>query len=483
MSDLFTYSWELSRDGGPVLATGSSDTFGFTSTDNGAYLVRLSVDDGDDVTIVERTITASNVAPLVDLGPDLVFQEDDVIPPIVPVVIDPGSEDVHSYLWTVTASNGDLIAPETGPTFTLDPSGDGTYLIQLQVTDDDGDIGNDLVEVVIENVAPLIALPGEGSAAAGSVFEETGLVSDVGDDPLSATVDYGDGTVVPLLIGEDGTFSLAHTYADPGDYELSVAVADDGGGAASAILTLSVSDPDQPPLPGDATGDGTVDGADYTLWADNYGQSGVGYAGGDFNNDGTVDGADYTIWADNYGLTVGAGAGAGAEADLNADGVVDGADYTIWADSYVDTDDGGGTGAGAEVAPAVSPIELTGAVLAEQIRFALIPLSEATQKTAESRYEVQVLAALEDDEEEDGGETAATLDYAILDLGPDDPMDLNGDGVVDELDLAAWHPLMLEDDARGDLDGDGVVDEGDLQLLRARILAAAAAAKEDGTIH
>ena len=81
------------------------------------------------------------------------------------------------------------------------------------------------------------------------------------------------------------------------------------------------------------------------------------------------------------------------------------------------------------------------------------------------------------------GRRAATLDYAILDLGSDDPMDLNGDGVVDELDLAAWHPLMLEDDARGDLDGDGVVDEGDLQLLRARILAAAAAAKEDGTIH
>jgi len=55
-----------------------------------------------------------------------------------------------------------------------------------------------------------------------------------------------------------------------------------------------------PPLPGDANGDGAVDGADYTIWADHYQQSG-GWEDGDFNGDGTVNGADYTIWADNCG--------------------------------------------------------------------------------------------------------------------------------------------------------------------------------------
>ncbi|MBL9122820.1 MAG: choice-of-anchor M domain-containing protein [Planctomycetaceae bacterium] len=55
-------------------------------------------------------------------------------------------------------------------------------------------------------------------------------------------------------------------------------------------------------LPGDATLDSIVDGADYTLWADRY-LSGpdATWRDGDFNLDGLVDGADYTIWADHFG--------------------------------------------------------------------------------------------------------------------------------------------------------------------------------------
>ncbi len=44
------------------------------------------------------------------------------------------------------------------------------------------------------------------------------------------------GTIVPLLIGPDGTFTLNHTYAVEGDYELSVEVKDDGGAAATASI-------------------------------------------------------------------------------------------------------------------------------------------------------------------------------------------------------------------------------------------------------
>ena len=57
------------------------------------------------------------------------------------------------------------------------------------------------------------------------------------------------------------------------------------------------------PTPGDFNGDGNVDTADYTIWADNYtGSGGTGGtpSTGDANGDGAVDTADYTIWADNY---------------------------------------------------------------------------------------------------------------------------------------------------------------------------------------
>ncbi|MBL9122919.1 MAG: hypothetical protein JNG90_04760, partial [Planctomycetaceae bacterium] len=55
--------------------------------------------------------------------------------------------------------------------------------------------------------------------------------------------------------------------------------------------------------PGDATNDGIVDGADYTVWADNYQQppnTSLAFSEGDFNRDGVIDGADYTLWADHY---------------------------------------------------------------------------------------------------------------------------------------------------------------------------------------
>jgi surface-anchored protein len=56
--------------------------------------------------------------------------------------------------------------------------------------------------------------------------------------------------------------------------------------------------------PGDATLDSKVDGADYTLWADNFLKSDDStWRQGDFNLDGIVNGADYTIWADHFGAS------------------------------------------------------------------------------------------------------------------------------------------------------------------------------------
>lgn len=53
------------------------------------------------------------------------------------------------------------------------------------------------------------------------------------------------------------------------------------------------------PLAGDYTRDGVVDLADYTVWADLFGQTGENLPA-DGNGDGSVGLPDYTIWADNY---------------------------------------------------------------------------------------------------------------------------------------------------------------------------------------
>jgi len=53
--------------------------------------------------------------------------------------------------------------------------------------------------------------------------------------------------------------------------------------------------------PGDANGDNKIDGIDYVIWLNHFGQTVTGTSNGDFNNDSKVDGIDYVIWLNNYG--------------------------------------------------------------------------------------------------------------------------------------------------------------------------------------
>lgn len=64
--------------------------------------------------------------------------------------------------------------------------------------------------------------------------------------------------------------------------------------------STSTPAPTPTPTPGDANGDNKVDGLDYVIWLNNYGQSKSGYMYGDFDQNGTVDGVDYVIWLNNY---------------------------------------------------------------------------------------------------------------------------------------------------------------------------------------
>ncbi len=61
-------------------------------------------------------------------------------------------------------------------------------------------------------------------------------------------------------------------------------------------------------VPGDFSGNGVVDAADYVVWRDNFGiQSGAMSSSGDGDSDGDVDGADYLVWQRNFGRSFGSG--------------------------------------------------------------------------------------------------------------------------------------------------------------------------------
>jgi hypothetical protein len=57
-----------------------------------------------------------------------------------------------------------------------------------------------------------------------------------------------------------------------------------------------------PPLLGDFNHDGTVGAADYTLWRNSLGQTGLAsFTAADANGDGRVTAADYNIWKSHFG--------------------------------------------------------------------------------------------------------------------------------------------------------------------------------------
>jgi hypothetical protein len=65
---------------------------------------------------------------------------------------------------------------------------------------------------------------------------------------------------------------------------------------------------DLPQLPGDYNLDGRVDAADYSVWRDALGATGlVPYNGADGDGDGTIDQDDYAVWKANFGRTLEAG--------------------------------------------------------------------------------------------------------------------------------------------------------------------------------
>ena len=71
------------------------------------------------------------------------------------------------------------------------------------------------------------------------------------------------------------------------------------------------------PLPGDFSGNGAVDAADYVVWRNSHGQSGPDLAAdGNFNNQ--IDTGDYNVWKSNFGNVRSArGNGAGAQLSLD----------------------------------------------------------------------------------------------------------------------------------------------------------------------
>ncbi|TWT88207.1 Lysyl oxidase [Pseudobythopirellula maris] len=161
-------------------------------------------------------------------------------------------------------------------------------------------------------VGPVVATQWKTShAVVDSVAVDTSLpaapplpaYTNVNANPLGVSVGYADfyGRNIPAqrldLTGvASGEYWLEVTV-DPLGYALET---DETNNTNRILVDLVLPQPT--PLPGDYNGNGAVDAADFTVWRDALGTTGLTpFAGADGDGSGVIDQADYGVWASHFG--------------------------------------------------------------------------------------------------------------------------------------------------------------------------------------
>ena len=100
----------------------------------------------------------------------------------------------------------------------------------------------DTVTMVMANQPPVVGAGDDATVYEGTAVLRSGTFTDPdAGDAWTATVNYGDGAgVQPLTLNPDKTFDLSHTYAENGDYAVTVTVMDscDESDAGQFVVTV-----------------------------------------------------------------------------------------------------------------------------------------------------------------------------------------------------------------------------------------------------
>ena len=283
--DPLGYYWSLEREGEttPILIAQGVDQheFRFRVADNGRYVMRLIISDGDGGFVTEsRLLVIENASPTIGSLEKKTVVEGGVLTLGALRFVDPGTADTHvatidwgdgsdvTHHEVQEQPEGPLGTPEGGRgTFAGEHiyADNGQYTATVTVMDDDGGVGVQTFTVDVVNVTPELSVVGAQTIAEGSelVLSNLAWLSDPGFDNAQRlggasverfryTVQWGDGTSADagdVRIDRNGDRGVAtlgsldgrHIYADNGQYTATVTVMDDDGGVAVKTFTVAVS--------------------------------------------------------------------------------------------------------------------------------------------------------------------------------------------------------------------------------------------------
>lgn len=226
--DTLQYAWTFP---GNVVANGTEATFTFPQ--DGVYEVTLTVSDEDGGALRRNVEVAVLNAPPVletldvdrqvgDEGSTFNFR-------VVAIDVDP-----LAYSWDFGdggAAQGDAAAHIY--------KNQGEYVAVVTVEDDAGGTMTSERAISVRNVAPTVGpIDAPAAATADDAVAFTASATDPGDDALTYTWDFGDGT--PAQAGLD-LGSVHHAYSTAGDYTAILTVDDGDGGSDTQAHRLSVT--------------------------------------------------------------------------------------------------------------------------------------------------------------------------------------------------------------------------------------------------
>jgi PKD repeat protein len=148
---------------------------------------------------------------------------------------------IVTYFWSF--GDGETASSSPGPTVSHTYTGDGTFTVQLTVTDDSGASSTQLVVINIVNASPVASFTYRCTWLT-CIFDASAS-SDPDGNITSYGWNFGDGTA-----GEGA--SASRTYAAPGPYAVTLSVTDNLG--ATSTRTKTITAVPQPMHVGDLDG-------------------------------------------------------------------------------------------------------------------------------------------------------------------------------------------------------------------------------------
>jgi hypothetical protein len=154
-----------------------------------------------------------------------------------------GAVGTPTFAWSV---NGTPVAGATSPDFSFTPDDNGSFLVELTVTDDAGpSVGNTTLTVTNQN--PVAGISGDTVGVPGQELSFTLTATDA-DAAAGFTynIDWNnDGVVdetVPAAPGNGAGVDVNHVFDTTGTFTVSVTATDkDGGVSAPATLTVTIA--------------------------------------------------------------------------------------------------------------------------------------------------------------------------------------------------------------------------------------------------